>query len=165
MDGWDGLFGTEDHILWWQECARAVVVMAFGLALVRMGGQRLFGKMSALDIIVSIIVGSNLSRALTGGAPLLATMAATALLTLLHWVLAQAAARSARLSRLLEGRTIRLGRGGGIDADGLARHGISRCDLDEALRAAGVETVSQTRLIALEPSGRITVIRAVPPKV
>jgi uncharacterized membrane protein YcaP (DUF421 family) len=159
MGAWDQVFGTKDHIVWWQECARAAVVLAYGLALVRLGGQRIFGKMSALDIIVSIIVGSNLSRALTGGAPLLATLAATTLLTGLHWVLAQAAARSARLSWLLEGRAIRLGAGGGVDADSLVRHGISRCDLEEALRVAGVQHVAQTTLVMLEPSGRITVVK------
>jgi uncharacterized membrane protein YcaP (DUF421 family) len=37
---------------------------------------------------------------------------------------------------------------------------ISEGDLHEALRQAGVEQVSETRLIALEPSGKITVLKA-----
>ncbi len=53
-----------------QECARAVLVLAYGLTLVRLSGRGAFGKWSALDIIVSIMVGSTLSRALTGSAPL-----------------------------------------------------------------------------------------------
>jgi uncharacterized membrane protein YcaP (DUF421 family) len=36
------------------------------LAIVRFVGRRVFGEWAALDIIVSIVVGSNLSRALTG---------------------------------------------------------------------------------------------------
>jgi len=48
-----------------QECVRTVLVFAYGLLLVRLAGRRIFGKWSALDIIVSIMVGSNLSRALT----------------------------------------------------------------------------------------------------
>lgn len=83
------LFGPQGHPLWWQECARAALIFAYGLALVRIAGRRVFGKWSALDIIVSVIVGSNLSRALTGSAPLFGTLAATTLLMALHWVLAQ----------------------------------------------------------------------------
>lgn len=63
-------FGGTGQITWWQETARALLVFSYGLALVRIAGRRIFGKWSALDIIVSVIVGSNLSRALTGSAAL-----------------------------------------------------------------------------------------------
>ncbi|MGH8291183.1 MAG: hypothetical protein ACREV7_19635 [Steroidobacteraceae bacterium] len=36
----------------------------------RLAGRRTFARWSALDMIVSIIMGSSLSRALTGAAPL-----------------------------------------------------------------------------------------------
>ena len=78
------IFGAMLDLSWVQECARAVLVFAYGLVLVRIAGRRVFGKWSALDIIVSIIVGSNLSRAMTGGAPLWGTLAATTLLMGLH---------------------------------------------------------------------------------
>lgn len=153
------LFGASEHITWWQECARAVVIFVYGLILVRVAGRRAFGKWSALDIIVSIVVGSNLSRALTGGAPLGGTLAATTLLMALHWILAHAVARSHPLSRVLEGESIALVRAGVERSDALVRHAISGKDLAEALRQAGVERVSDTRLVMLEPSGRITVIK------
>jgi hypothetical protein len=89
------LFGTTGHVNWVQESARAILLFAYGLAAVRLVGRRVFGKWAALDIIVSVIVGSNLSRALTGGAPLFGTMGATSVLLALHWFLAQGAARRA----------------------------------------------------------------------
>jgi uncharacterized membrane protein YcaP (DUF421 family) len=153
------LSGTSEHIVWWQECARAVVIFVYGLILVRIAGRRAFGKWSALDIIVSIIVGSNLSRALTGGAPLFATIAATTLLMAFHWILAHAVARSHLLSRMVEGRSIELARSGVERPAALLRHAISGKDLTEALRQAGVESVSDTRRVMLEPSGKITVIK------
>jgi hypothetical protein len=82
------------------------------LLLIRLAGRRVFGRWSALDIIVSIIVGSNLSRALTGSAPLFGTIVATTLLMLLHWVLAHLAARSRSVSRILEGTPIALSQEG-----------------------------------------------------
>jgi uncharacterized membrane protein YcaP (DUF421 family) len=154
------LFGpTAGHISAAQECARAVLVFLYGLVLVRLAGRRVFGKWAALDIVVSIIIGSNLSRALTGSAPLWGTLAATALLLALHWILAQAAARSAALSHLLEGRPVRLGESGRIDADGLARHAVSEADINESLRGVGLEHHSGARLIMLEPSGKISILK------
>ena len=75
----DAVFGITPHITWTQECARAVVIFVYGFAIVRFVGRRVFGKWAALDIIVSVIVGSNLSRALTGSAELWGTLAATTL--------------------------------------------------------------------------------------
>jgi uncharacterized membrane protein YcaP (DUF421 family) len=55
---------------------RGLSVFLFGLALLRVFGRTAFGKQSPLDIVVAIVVGSNLSRTLTGNAPLLPTFAA-----------------------------------------------------------------------------------------
>ena len=155
----DDVFGTTNHLDWMQECARAILIFAYGLIVVRLGGRRTFAKWSALDLIVSIVAGSNLSRALTGQAPFWGTLAATAVLMALHWVLAKVVARSPRMSRLLEGRPIPLGRGGRLEEQALVRHAVSEADLNEALRVAGVESASVARLVTLEPSGRISVLK------
>ena len=160
MGALEFVFGSTGHISWWQECLRAIVIFAYGLALVRLAGRRIFGRWAALDIVVAIIIGSNLSRALTGNAPFGGTLAACALLVALHWVLAQGVARSKGLSQIFEGSVIDLARAGKTDDSQLFRHAISKSDIEEALRQTGVERVSQTRLIALEPSGKITVVKA-----
>jgi uncharacterized membrane protein YcaP (DUF421 family) len=159
MTWFDDVFGTGPQLIWWQECARALVVFCYGLVLVRAAGRRVFGKWAALDIVVAIVVGSNLSRALTGNAALLGTLVATTLLMALHWALAHGAARSARLSQLLEGRSVRLGEGGRVEAAALARHAVSEADLHEALHGAGLEGASGARLIVLEPSGKLSVLK------
>jgi uncharacterized membrane protein YcaP (DUF421 family) len=142
-----------------QECARAALVFGYGLLLVRIVGRRVFGRWAAIDIVVSIMVGSNLSRALTGNSPLFPTLAATTLLMFLHWLLAQAAARSPAMSRLFEGRARVLGRNGQVEHRRDLRTAISDADLEEALRQAGVERADQTRLLVLEPSGKISVLK------
>lgn len=104
--------------------------------------------------MVSIIVGSNLSRALTGSADLWGTLLATALLMALHLGLARASARWRGVSRVVEGTSIALGRGGTVDSGSLVRHAVSAADLQEALHDAGIDAIGETRLILLEPSGR-----------
>jgi uncharacterized membrane protein YcaP (DUF421 family) len=96
---------------------------------------------------------------LTGSAPLWGTLAATTLLVTLHWVLAQAAARSATLSHILEGRPVELGQAGHIHPKGLTRHAISEADINESLRGVGLDTAEAAQLIMLEPSGKISVLK------
>jgi uncharacterized membrane protein YcaP (DUF421 family) len=136
-----------------------VLIFAYGLALVRLAGRRIFGKWSALDIIVSFVIGSNLSRALTGGAPLWGTLAATALLVALHGVVARLVSRSAPLSRMIEGSPVELARSGAASASQLHRHSVSEADLYEALRQSGLENLAATTVVTLEPSGRITIVK------
>lgn len=160
MNWMDDIFGGSAPVTWAQECARAALIFFYGLALVRLAGRRVFGKWAALDIIVSVVIGSNLSRALTGNAPLFGTLAATTLMFALHWVLAHVAARFAPLSTLLEGRVVVLAEGGRPRPDALHRNAVTQADLDEALRGSGLTDLNQTRLLMLEPSGKISVLKA-----
>ncbi len=141
-----------------QECARALLIFVYGLAIVRLAGRRVFGKWSALDIIVSIIVGSNPSRALTGSAALFGTIAATTVLMVVHWVLARMAAQWPAWSHFLEGRAVDLSKEGSL-SPAVQRHAISEADLGEALRQSGLESADAARRITLEPSGRINVLK------
>lgn len=156
---WNALFGAVGHVTWAQECARSVLIFAYGLVLVRIGGRRAFARWSALDIVVAIVFGSSLSRALTGSAPLVGTIAATALLMLLHWLFARASAASAAVSVLVEGRPISLGSAGALDHGKLLRHNVSAAALLEGLRQNGIEHPAEARAILLEPSGRISVVK------
>lgn len=161
MDAWlTAIFGETGEVSALQECARAGLIFFYGLAVVRLLGRRIFGKWAALDIVVSIVVGSNLSRALTGSAPLFGTILATSVLMGLHWVLARAAAWRPAFSHALEGRSIRLAQDGALDPEAMKRHAVTEADLQEALRQVSLDTVRGTRRITLEPSGKITVVKA-----
>jgi len=153
------LFNIDSHLSTAQESARAVLIFAYGLLMVRVAGRRAFARWSALDIVVSIIVGSNLSRALTGSAPLIGTVVATTVLMVLHWLLAQAAARSALLSRWLEGPAVSLAARGETDHGERIWHGVSQADMDEAVRQHGLAGMDQVERVTLEPSGTISVLK------
>lgn len=160
MNELSAIFGSHPPLAAAQECARAILIFAFGLTMVRLAGRRVFGKWSALDTIVSVIVGSNLSRAITGSAPLWGTLAATAALFALHWILSQAAARWAFASHVLEGSPIVLKDSGDVDHGARRSIAISEADLNEALRQNGLATTQGAERVTVEPSGRITVLKA-----
>ena len=152
------LFGERGDISWWQMSLRAVLIFAFGLALVRLAHKRIFGKWGAMDIVVSVIIGSNLSRAITGTAPLFETMTATAVLVAIHSLLSDAAARWNVLGPILKGRSARLITDGVVDLREMRRHAIGERDLAEALRKDGVDDVSKVRAAWLERNGEISVL-------
>jgi uncharacterized membrane protein YcaP (DUF421 family) len=156
------IFGTIDRFEIGQECLRAVLIFAYGLVFLRFSGRRIFAGWSPLDFVISIIVGSSLSRALTGSAPFLATLAAVAVLALLHWGLAWAVARNDWLSRWVEGSAVILAENGKLYERARRAHNISHADLVEALRREGLDGLSDigaTRRVTLEPNGSITVLK------
>ena len=158
MDALSDLFGrTGEELTALQMSARAVVIFAFGVALVRIASKRAFGKWDALDIIVSIVIGSNLSRALTGNAPFVPTMAGSLTLILLHAGLAHLAVVIRPLGPLLKGKPARLVTDGTVDESALRRHGIGHHDLEEALRGCGMEDVAKVRSAWIERNGSISV--------
>ena len=159
MDALQAIFGGDNDISAWQECARALLIFGCGLLLIRFTGRRTFAQWSPLDFVVSVIVGSSLARALTGGVPLWGTLAAVAVLGLLNWTIAWLAAHNDWLSRWVEGTAVVLVESGVLNERNRLRHNISHADLAEALRREGLEDLSATRLVTLEPNGFITVLK------
>jgi len=153
------IFGRDGTMLGIEEmCARAVVIFLFGIAVVRIAGARVFGKWAVIDIVLAILIGSNLSRTLTGGAPLIPTLVATALLVALHYMLAHLAWRFPVVTSAFKGRPIHLIRDGAPDDAAMRRESVDRRDLEAAVRAAGLEAIDEADAAVLERSGEINVI-------
>jgi uncharacterized membrane protein YcaP (DUF421 family) len=147
-------------ILWWQMSIRAVVIFLYGLVLIRLFGRRAFGKQSPVDIVIAIVIGSNLSRALTGNARFLPTLAATAIIVVLYWLIEHLAVRVHGVAILVKGRPIRLIRAGQIDEAALRRVGISRSDIEEASRQSGLVNLDSVQDAVFERSGKISTLSA-----
>jgi uncharacterized membrane protein YcaP (DUF421 family) len=161
------LFGIQSHLSVLQESARAVLIFVYGLILLRLSGPRMFGHWSALDIVISIMVGSALARAMTGSAPLIGTMVAAAVMASLHVILAHWVARNGAVARIVEGHEAVLIDHGRIDHDARKRGKISDADLREALREHGIDgedKMENVKRMTLEPSGKLSVVKIDPCK-
>jgi uncharacterized membrane protein YcaP (DUF421 family) len=161
------LFGVQNHLSTAQEAARAVLIFSYGLLVLRLSGPRMFGHWSALDIVISIMIGSALARAMTGSAPLVGTMVAAAVMAFLHVGLAHCVARNRRLAHIVEGGPVTLIDHGRIDHKTRRRNKISEADLREALREQGVDgeaKASNVKSMTLEPSGKLSVVKVDPCK-
>ena len=154
------LIGSDGaDLAWWQMTARAALIFLFGIVLVRVAGKRVFGKWGALDIVLSVVIGSNLSRALTGTAPFVETLITTTALVAMHAALAATAVRVPALGPLMKGRAACLTRDGAFDEKALRRHGIGKHDLEEALREAGLTRRDQAAEAWIERNGDISIIK------
>jgi len=159
MDPLRALIGPDDgQATWEQLCCRAVLLFLFGVICVRFAGRRTFSQATPLDIVVALIVGSNISRMMTGKAAVIPGMSATLELVLLHRALAMSTLRWNTLAKWLKLTPAVLIRDGEVDERALRKHGLSMDDLLEGLRLEQMEGPEKVRLATLEGGGRISVL-------
>ncbi len=145
---------------WWEFVLRALAVYVALLVMVRLSGKRSVGQFTPFDMILLILLGTAVQNSLIGEDVSLVggLLLAATLITLNHavgWV----TARSRRIHGLLEGRAVKLIEDGVLDKERLRKEGVSEMDLEEALRRAGMEHVSEVRRGWLETDGHITLIK------
>jgi uncharacterized membrane protein YcaP (DUF421 family) len=143
---------------------RALVVFIVGVALVRLADRRFLGRNAGFDMLLGIVLGSVLSRAVNGQAAFFPTLGASALLVLFHRLLGAAACRSHLLSQLIKGQALPLVHDGKADTAALRKAHMSDDDLEENLRLNGnVESVEAVREARLERNGSVSVIKGAMP--
>lgn len=157
----DSILGIDsDSFTWWQMSIRAVLVFIVALIIMRIGNKRIFGKQTAFDIVLGIIYGSVLSRAITGNSPFWPTLAAALVLVLLHRFLAFLAYNTEGfVGPFIKGNPVCLIRDGELKEDELRKHNLTENDLNEALRNGGVTSVREVKTAYLERSGEISIVK------
>src|SRR4051812_11208912 len=159
-----GLEGKELGI--GQMTLRAVVVYVATVLIVRLGKKRFMGQSTAFDVILGIMLGSIVSRAVTGNAPFFPALAAATVLLGMHWLFSALAFRSHLFGKAIKGEPRTLVRDGTIDREAMRQAHMSEGDLWEDLRGESASRLGQVAEARLERSGRLSVIKARPePKV
>lgn len=145
----------------WQMAARAIVAYPVGIAFVRLGEKRFIGKFTAFDVIMGIVIGSILARAITGGSPFFPSLAVGLVLVSLHYLFAMLSYNVEWFGEFVKGSGRTLVVDGEIQWQAMQKSHISERDLMGALREnGGVDDITQVRLARLERSGNISVVAA-----
>lgn len=160
MDLLHALIGSDaDTITWWQMCIRGGFIFIAALALVRAGYRRAFGRHTGFDIVLAVILGSVLSRALTANAPFIPSIAASATLVLLHSLMTRFVYSHHWFGFLVKGRRVDLIRNGRAIPENLKKTEITERDLAEAMRSEGGPTsFEDVELACAERSGDISIV-------
>ena len=165
-DALDFLFGlhADSHtITAVQMMARALVIFFATLTLLRLSGKHTFGGNTAFDVVVKIMLGAVLSRAVVAASPFWGTLGAGLVFVGLHRLLAWASFRSRWVGLLVKGEARLLAEHGEALPEQLRQVSISENDLLEGLREnANLASLADTEAVYLERNGHITVIKKKP---
>ena len=157
------IFGQGKDLNELQMGCRAVVLFFITLAIIRLAGMRTFGKKSAFDDIMVIMLGAVLSRAITGASAFFPTVTAGVVLALVHKLVAWATIHSNAISKFLKGEKELLFTNGKWIEESLQRCTISKEDVMEEIRFTLNETtLNSVQEIYMETSGKISLIKNKP---
>jgi uncharacterized membrane protein YcaP (DUF421 family) len=120
----------------------------------------LIGKNTAFDVILGIILGSVVSRAINGSAAFFLTILAGFTLVTAHWLFSYIAFRSDHFGNVVKGSKRQLVQEGEIQWKEMGKSNISKEDLMSAVRMeTNRESLDLVRKAYLERSGDISIIR------
>jgi len=154
------LFGEGKDLSVLQMCDRAIVIYFIALIMLRISGRRTFGKKTAFDNTIAIILGAILSRAVVGASAFVPTVACGLVLVLLHRGLAWVSLRSKIVKHLLQGASIPLYGNGKLHKENMVTSLITEDELIEDIRLkANIGRLAEAEEIYMETNGEVGVVK------
>jgi uncharacterized membrane protein YcaP (DUF421 family) len=144
---------------WWEFIVRGAVVYIVLLVMVRVSGKRTVGQFSPFDLLVVMLLSEAVSNSLSGGdSSLMGGLLIAGTLVALNMLMKLASSRSRKMSAVLDGNAVLLGRDGKFFDSVVKQSRLSQVDLEEALREADC-TLDQMQCAFLEADGNITIMK------
>ena len=154
------LFGEGKDLDALQMGDRAFVMFFITLILIRVAGMRAFGQKSAFDMIIVIMLGAILSRAVTGDSAFWPTITAGAVLAIVHRLLGWLSMYNETIGQLVKGSKIILFKNNTLLKKNMMRCCVSYKDLQEEVRLILNETtMDNVEEIFMERSGKISIVK------
>ncbi|MDB5200168.1 MAG: hypothetical protein JWO92_2131 [Chitinophagaceae bacterium] len=154
------LFGEGKELDALQMGDRAFVMFFITLFLIRVAGMRAFGQKSAFDMIIVIMLGAILSRAVTGASAFFPTVVAGAVLAVVHRLLALISMYNETIGAIVKGNKILLFKNNKVIKKNMAKCSVSYKDLQEEVRLILNEiTMDNVEEIFMERSGKISIVK------
>jgi uncharacterized membrane protein YcaP (DUF421 family) len=143
-----------------QMALRAVIVYVVTVVIVRLGKKRFMGGATAFDVILGIMLGSIVSRAITGNSPFVPALAASAVLVVMHSLFSWVALRWHGFGWAIKGDARLVVKDGQVDRGEMRKAHMSERDLWEDLRGKSIARLDEVAEAILERSGNLSVIKA-----
>lgn len=154
------LFGEGKDLDSLQMTCRAIVAFFLTLLMIRIAGIRTFGKKSAFDNVIVIMLGSIFSRVVVGASPFISTTVACIAFVLVHRLLAWASLYNDTLGRWIKGEASTLYIDGTRNKKNMRKAVISEKDLQESVRERiNEDSLDHVKAIIQERNGDISVVK------
>ncbi len=146
-------------VSFWELILRSTMVYVFLVILLRISGKRQIGQMAPFDLVLLLVLSNAVQNSMNGGDNSLVggLISATTLIVLNH-ALSFITFRSKRVEALVEGKPEVLIHNGKLYEHGLQSGGVTRHELNAALRKAGCACVEEVHYAVLENDGQISVV-------
>jgi len=139
--------------------AKTAVIYAFLIVGLRLLGKRELGQMSLYDLVLIIILGNAVQNAMINNDNTLGGgVVAAIVLLVMNRVVNAVIARSKPVERALVGEPVLFVRNGKVLQQTMQREGITRDQLDAALRVHGISSLEGVHMCVLEVDGSISVV-------
>jgi uncharacterized membrane protein YcaP (DUF421 family) len=143
----------------YEKVLRSLLVFAFLVAALRVGGKRELAQINVLDLAVLLLVSNALQNAMIGNDnSLLGGVIGASALFAANYAFAHLTFRSVRAQRVLEGSPRVLLEDGKVLDDALRHEAMTRSELGSIVLERGFETLDEVALVVLEPNGHIAVM-------
>lgn len=127
--------------------------------MTKITGQRQIGRLTLLDFIISITIGSIAAGTLNNSRTnLLIAMLTIATLTIIDLLLNYISLKYSKIRRIFQGEPIILIKNGELLEDTMRKAKINLDDLLMELRLKKLPNLADTEFAVLEPNGKISVI-------
>lgn len=152
--------------MWWSEWPSIWHIVLVGAAayvslvmLLRTTGKRTLGKLNAFDLVATIALGSVLATAVTSpDQPWAVAVVGMLVLVGAQFVVAQVTTWLPQGRWFVTAQPTLVVRHGEILNDALHRARLTRGELDQAVRSAGVGSVHDLGAVVLETDGSLSVV-------
>ena len=145
---------------WWELILRSVVVFAALLLLLRLTGKRQVGQLAPNDLVLLLILSNAVQNSMNGGDnSLVGGLISAVTLVLLNYAVNLWVRKSRKVERFVDGRPQILVRDGALFDAVLSDAGITRAELNGALRQNDCRHLKDVHLAILETNGSISVLK------
>jgi uncharacterized membrane protein YcaP (DUF421 family) len=148
------------HIGLDEKILRSLLVFAFLVVALRLGGKRELAQINVLDLAVLLLASNALQNALIGDdSTVTGGVIGAGTLFAANYFFVRVTYRNAMLRRILEGRPRVLLRNGKLDHKAMAKEAITETELVNAALEKGFSDLSDVGLIVLETNGQLVCLR------
>jgi uncharacterized membrane protein YcaP (DUF421 family) len=142
-----------------EKIVRSLVVYAFLVIILRVGGRRELAQMNAFDLVVLLTLSNTVQNAIIGDDnSVLGGIVGATVLVAANVLVVRFLYRHRSLDRKIEGEPIPLVRDGRLVIANLRRQLITEEEVLAAIHRQGVESIEECEQVILETDGTITVI-------
>ncbi len=134
------------------------ILFGYIVLLARTFGSRTFATFTSYDFLTNVAAGSLVASAILGKSIVEASLSLLVLVILQSLVSAWSA-RSRRAQQVFDNAPVVLVENGVVRQEAMKQARISQAILEQKVREAGVEDVSEVKFAVLESGGNISVVK------